>query len=291
MTEKSLQGKICLVTGSTSGMGKVTARELASKGATVVLVGRNREKGEATQAEMRRETGNENVDLLIADLSLLQEVRRLAAEFQQKYHHVHVLVNNAGAIYSSRNVTSEGLEATFAVNYLAPFLLTELLVETLKASAPARIVNVSTQVHRIGTIAFDNLQGEKRYATMSNYAQAKLAVILSTYELARRLEGTGVTVNVMSPGQMSSDNFNAGATGLLALVTKLTKPFVMTVEKGAQTEIYLATSPQVEGVTGKCFAKSQEKKSSRRSYDQALGQRLWQISEQFVARSMIPSNA
>jgi NAD(P)-dependent dehydrogenase (short-subunit alcohol dehydrogenase family) len=183
------------------------------------------------------------------------------------------------------------LEATFAINYLAPFLLTELLVETLKASAPARIVNVSTQVHRIGTIAFDNLQGEKRYATMSNYAQAKLAVILSTYELARRLEGTGVTVNVMSPGQMSSDNFNAGATGLLALVTKLTKPFVMTVEKGAQTEIYLAISPQVEGVTGKCFAKSQEKKSSRRSYDQALGQRLWQISEQFVARSMIPSNA
>ena len=131
MTELSLQGKICLVTGSTSGMGKVTASELANRGATVMLVGRNREKGEATQAEIRQETGNANVDLLIADLSLLQEVRRLAAEVQQKYHHVHVLVNNAGAINSSRNVTSEGLEATFAVNYLAPFLLTELLVETL----------------------------------------------------------------------------------------------------------------------------------------------------------------
>ncbi len=291
MSEISMRGKICLVTGSTSGMGKVTARELANRGATVVLVGRNREKGEATQAEIRRETGNENVDLLIADLSLLQDVRRLAAEFQQKYRYVHVLVNNAGAIYSSREVTSEGLEATFVVNYLAPLLLAELLVETLKASAPARVVNVSSEVHRIGTIAFDNLQGEKRYATMSNYGQAKLAVILSTYELARCLEGTGVTVNVMSPGQMSSDNFNAGATGLLALVTKLTKPFVMTVEKGAQTEIYLATSFQVESVTGKCFANSQEKKSSKRSYDQALGQRLWQVSEQLVARSMIQSNA
>ncbi len=290
MSEINMQGKICLVTGSTSGMGKVTAKELAKMGATVVLVGRNREKGEATQAEIKRETGNENVDLLIADLSLLQDVRHLAAEFQQKYHHLHVLVNNAGAIYSSREVTSEGLEATFAVNYLAPFLLTELLVETLKASAPARIVNVSSEVHRIGNIAFDNLQGEKRYATMSNYAQAKLAVILSTYELARRLEGTGVTVNVMSPGQMSGDNFNMGATGLIAFVTMLTKPFVMAVEVGAQTETYLATSPQVEGVTGKCFAKSQEKTSSKRSYDQALGQRLWQVSEQLVARSMIPSN-
>ncbi len=291
MKEMSLQGKICLVTGSTSGMGKVTAKELALRGATVVLVGRNREKGAATQAEIMRETGNENVDLLIADLSLLQDVRRLAASFQQKYHHLHVLVNNAGAIYGSRIVTSEGLEATFIVNYLAPFLLTELLVETLKASAPARIVNVSSQVHRIGSIAFDNLQGEKRYATMSNYAQAKLAVILSTYELARRLAGTGVTVNVMSPGQMSGAHFNAGATGLLALVTRLTRPFVMTVERGAQTEVYLATSPQVEGVTGKCFANSHQIESSRRSYDQALGQRLWQESRQLIERSPIQSNA
>ncbi len=289
MSKSSMRGKICLITGSTSGMGKATARELASKGATVVLVSRSREKGEATQAEIRQKTGNEDVDLLIADLSLLQEVRRLVVEFQQKYSHVHVLVNNAGAIYSSREVTSEGLEVTFVVNYLAPFLLTELLGETLKASAPARVVNVSSEVHRIGTIAFDNLQGEKRYATMRNYSQAKLAVILSTYELARLLKGTGVTVNVMSPGQMSSDNFNVGATGLLSLVTKLTKPFVMTVEKGAQTEVYLATSPQLEGVTGKCFANSQEKKSSKRSYDQALGQHLWQTSEQLIERSIIPS--
>jgi NAD(P)-dependent dehydrogenase (short-subunit alcohol dehydrogenase family) len=288
MFENSMQGKICLVTGSTSGMGKVTARELASRGATVVLVGRNREKGEATQAEIRRETGNENVDLLIADLSLLQDVRRLAKEFQQKYRHLHVLVNNAGAIYGSRTITSEGLETTFIVNYLAPFLLTELLTETLKASAPARIVNVSSQVHTLGNIAFDNLQGEKHYTTMSNYAQAKLALILFTYELALRLEGTAVAVNVMSPGMMSGDNFNAGATGFLALVTRLTRPFLRTAEQGAQTEIYLATSQEVEGVTGKCFANNHEQKSSRRSYDQALSQQLWQESQHLVARVAQP---
>ena len=288
MSENSMRGKICLITGSTSGMGKVTAKELASRGATVVLVGRNREKGEATQAEIRQKTGNEHVDLLIADLRLLQDVRRLATEFQHTYRHLHVLVNNAGVIYPSRTLTSEGLEATFVVNYLAPFLLTELLMETLKASTPARIVNVSSQAHTLGSIAFDNLQGEKHYATMSNYAQAKLAVILFTYELARRLEGTSVTVNVMSPGMISGDNFNAGATGFLALVTKLARPFIMTTEQGAQTEIYLATSQEVEGVTGKCFARSQEQKSSRRSYDQALGQRLWQASSRLAARAAQP---
>ncbi|GAC1621252.1 MAG: SDR family oxidoreductase [Ktedonobacteraceae bacterium] len=288
MSELSMQGKVCLVTGSTSGMGKVTAKELARRGATVVLVARNREKGEATQAEIRRETGNENVDLLIADLSSLQEVRHLAAEFQQKYRHLHVLINNAGAIYSTRSVTTEGFETTFVVNYLAPFLLTELLAETLKASAPARIVNVSSQLHTVSRIAFDNLQGEKHYAMMRNYGQAKLALIIFTYELARRLAGTDVTVNVMSPGMMSGDNFNAGATGLLVLVTQFARPFIMNAEQGAQTEIYLATSPQVAGVTGKCFMESREKKSSRRSYDQALGQRLWQVSEQLVARTTQP---
>ncbi len=288
MLESSMQGKICMITGSTSGMGKVTALELARRGATVVLIGRNRQKGEATQAEIRRETGNRNVDLLCADLSSLQDVRRLATEFQQRYRHLHVLVNNAGAIYPSRNITAEGFETTFVVNYLAPFLLSELLLETLKASAPARIVNVSTQVHSIGRIEFDNLQGEKHYTTMSNYAQAKLALLLFTYELARRLEGTGVTVNAMSPGMLSGENFNTGAKGLLALVTKLATPFLPTAEQGAQTEIYLATSLQVEGVTGKCFANSREQKSSPRSYDQALGQRLWQVSEQMIAHVTQP---
>src|SRR5947209_6635349 len=195
MTETRLQGKICLVTGSTSGIGKVTARELAKQGATVVLVSRSRAKGEATQAEIKQATGNQHVDLLVADLSLLEDVRRLAAEFQQTYPHLHLLVNNAGGAYPRRMLTSEGFETTLAVNYLAPFLLTDLLLDTLKASAPARIVNVTSATHANGSIDFDNLQGEKHFASLKNYSQAKLALLLWTYELARRLEGSGVTVN------------------------------------------------------------------------------------------------
>src|SRR5258708_3110986 len=183
MTETNLQGKIALVTGSTSGIGKVTARELARQGATVVLVGRNRAKGEATQAEIKQATGNENVDLLIADLSLLADVRRVASEFKQKYSQLHILINNAGGASSSRKLTSEGFEWTFATNYLAPFLLTELLLDILKASTSARVVNVSSMAHASGNIEFDNLQGEKSYGTMKNYGQAKLALVLSTYEL------------------------------------------------------------------------------------------------------------
>ncbi|HVB22607.1 MAG TPA: SDR family oxidoreductase [Ktedonobacteraceae bacterium] len=285
MNENSLQGKICLVTGSTSGIGKVTARELANRGATVVLVSRNRAKGEATQAEIKQTTGNQQVELLVADLSLLKDVRRLATEFQQTHRHLHLLVNNAGGAYPTRTLTSEGLEATLAVNYLAPFLLTELLLDTLKVSAPARIVNVSSTTHTSASIEFDNLQGEKKYTNLGNYSQAKLALLLWTYELARRLEGTGVTVNALHPGVVAS-NFTDGMGGPASLVMKLFKPFLLTVDKGAQTTLYLATSPQVEGVSGKYFVKSQEKKSSSRSYDQTVGLRLWEVTEQLVARSM-----
>jgi len=283
MTENRLQGKICLVTGSTSGIGKVTARELANRDATVVLVSRSRAKGEATQAEIKQATCNQHVELLVADLSLLEEVRRLAAEFQHTHHRLHLLVNNAGCAYPTRTLTSEGLEATLAVNYLAPFLLTELLLDTLKASAPARIVNVSSAQHANATIEFDNLQGEKKYANLRNYNQAKLALLLWTYELAHRLEGTGVTVNALHPG-VTATNFPAGMIGPAAWAMKLSKPFLLTAEQGAQTTLYLATSPQVEGVNGKYFVKSQEKASSSRSYDQSVGSRLWDVTEQLVAR-------
>ncbi|HLZ58217.1 MAG TPA: SDR family oxidoreductase [Ktedonosporobacter sp.] len=287
MIQSSLQGKICLVTGSTSGIGKVTARELANRGATVVLVARNRSKGEAAQAEIKQITGNENVDLLVANLSLLQEVRRLAEEFQQKYSQLHILVNNAGGVYSSRTITSEGLEATLVFNYLAPFLLTELLINTLKASAPARVINVSTMIHS-SNIAFDNLQGEKSYTALGNYGQAKLALIIFTYELARRLEGSGVTVNVLHPGLVRS-NFNRGTKGVVHFISELAYFFAgISVEQGAQTALYLATSPQVEGVTGKYFAKNRESKSTPISYDQTLAQHLWQVSEQLSARTMQP---
>ena len=283
MTENRLQEKICLVTGSTSGIGKVTARELANTGATVVLVSRSRAKGEATQAEIKQATRNQHVELLVADLSVLEDVRRLATEFQQTYPHLHLLVNNAGGAYPTRTLTPDGFEATLAVNYLAPFLLTELLLDTLKASAPARIVNVSSAQHANASIEFDNLQGENKYAHLRNYSQAKLALLLWTYELARRLEGTGVTVNALHPG-VTASNFVDGMNGPAAWAMKLLKPFLLTVEQGAQTTLYLATSPQVEGVTGKYFVKSQEKQSSSRSYDQTVGSRLWEVTEQLVAR-------
>jgi NAD(P)-dependent dehydrogenase (short-subunit alcohol dehydrogenase family) len=284
MTENHLEGKICLVTGSTSGIGKVTARELAKQGATVVLVSRTRAKGEATQTEITQATGNPHLELLVADLSLLADVRRLASEFQHTNSHLHLLVNNAGCAYPTRTLTSEGLEATLVVNYLAPFLLTELLLYTLKASAPARIVNVSSAQHANAHIDFDNLQGEKKYGNLSTYNQAKLAVLLWTYELARRLEGTGVTVNALHPG-ITATNFPSGMTGVLAWGMKLSKPFLLTPEKGAQTTLYLATSPEVEGVTGKYFVKSQETKSSNGSYDQTVGSRLWEVNEQLVVRT------
>ena len=283
MKENSLQGKICLVTGSTSGIGKVTARELANGGATVVLLSRSRAKGEATQADIKQATGNQHVELLVADLSLLEEVRRLASEFQHTHNYLHVLVNNAGGAYPSRTLTSEGLEATLAVNYLAPFLLTELLLDTLKASAPARIVNVSSAQHANATIAFGNLQGEKKYANLGSYNQAKLALLMWTYELAHRLEGTGVSVNALHPG-VTATNFADGMIGPAAWAMKLLKPFLLTAEQGAQTTLYLATSPQVDQVTGKYFVKSQEKPSSNRSYDQTVGSRLWEVTEQLVAR-------
>jgi NAD(P)-dependent dehydrogenase (short-subunit alcohol dehydrogenase family) len=283
MTENHLEGKICLVTGSTSGIGKVTARELASTGATVVLVSRTRAKGEATQAEITQATGNPRVELLVADLSLLADVRRLATEFQHVYPNLHLLVNNAGCAYPTRTLTSEGLEATLVVNYLAPFLLTELLLDTLKASAPARIVNVSSAQHANARIEFNNLQGEKKYGNLSSYNQAKLALLMWTYELARRLDGTGVTVNALHPG-ITATNFPSGMTGVLSWGMRLSTPFLLTPEKGAQTTLYLATSPAVEGVTGKYFVKSRETKSSNDSYDQAVGSHLWEVTEQLVAR-------
>lgn len=284
MTENHLEGKVCLVTGSTSGIGKVTARELARKGATVVLVSRTRAKGEETQVEIKQATGNPHVELLVADLSLLTDVRRLATEFHHTSSYLHLLVNNAGCAYPTRTLTSEGLEATLMVNYLAPFLLTELLLNTLKASAPARIVNVSSAQHANAHIEFDNLQGEKKYGNLSSYNQAKLALLLWTYELAHRLEGTGVTVNALHPG-ITATNFPSGMTGVLAWGMRLSTPLLLTPEKGAQTTLYLATSPEVDGVTGKYFVKSRETKSSSRSYDQAVGSRLWEVTEQLVARS------
>lgn len=283
MTEISMQGKICLVTGSSTGIGKVTARELARMGATVVMVCRNRARGEAAQAEIKAASGSDKVDLIVADLSSLAEVRRAAEEFKQKYTQLHVLIHNAGGINHARRITPDGFEATFAANYLAPFLLTELLMDILKASAPARVINVSSTAHLSGKIDFDDLQGEKKYSVWKAYCQAKLALILFTYELAQQLQGTGITVNVLHPGVIAS-NFGQGFNGFIRFGWKVASPFMSSVEQGAQTTLYLATSPEVEGISGKYFVNSKERKSSSLSYNEALRQRLWQVSEELVRK-------
>lgn len=285
MTTSNLQGKVCLVTGASGGIGKVTARELATMGATVVMICRNRAKGEATQAEIKAASGNTQVDLIVANLSSLAEVRRAADEFKQRYTRLHVLINNAGAINGERKLTPDGLEDTFAANYLAPFLLTELLLDRLKASAPARIINVSSSGHTQGKIDFADLQSAKNYSFMRSYTQSKLAQIYFTYELADRLKGTGVTVNALHPGLVSS-NFNRGTKGIAHLIGEIVYFFTgISVEKGAQTTLYVATSPEVEGVSGKYFSQSnggKETPSSNLSYDLAIRQRLWEVSEELI---------
>jgi retinol dehydrogenase 14 len=271
-----MQGKVCLVTGSNSGIGKETALGLARLGATVVMVCRDQDKGAAAQAEIRAQSGNPSVDLLIADLAAQQSIRQLARQVTERYQQLHVLVNNAGISPSQRALTVDGIETTFAVNHLAPFLLTNLLLERLQASAPARIVTVASTAQ--SAIRFDDLQGEKRFSMMEAYGQSKLANILFTYELARRLEGTGVTANCLHPGVVST-NLARDFNPLFRMLARLlfTSP-----AKGAQTTIYLASSPEVEGASGKFFTKKRAARSSPASYDPASAQRLWQISEQLT---------
>jgi NAD(P)-dependent dehydrogenase (short-subunit alcohol dehydrogenase family) len=289
MTDISMQGKVCLITGSSSGIGKVTARELARMGATVVMVCRNRAKGEVIRAEITQASGNAQVDLIVADLSDLSQVRRTASEFLQKYAQLHVLIHNAGAINGERKVTPDGLENTFATNYLASFLLTKLLLEVLKASAPARIVNVSSSGHTSGKIDFTDLQGTRRYSFMNAYTQSKLAQIYFTYELADRLKGTGVTVNVLHPGLVAS-NFNSGTKGMAHFIGEVVYFFTgISVEKGAQTTLYLATSSEVEGVSGKYFADCKPIPSSKLSYDVTVRQRLWKVSEELIWQDELSS--
>jgi NAD(P)-dependent dehydrogenase (short-subunit alcohol dehydrogenase family) len=285
MTTSNMQGKVCLVTGASGGIGKITARELATMGATVVMLCRNRAKGEAAQAEIKAKSGNDRVDLIVADLSSLAEVRRAVDEFKQNYTQLHVLINNAGGINSEQKITDDGLEYTFATNYLAPFLFTQLLLDVLKASAPARIVNVSSVAHTQGKIDFADLQGAQRYSFTKAYGQSKLAQIYFTYELADRLKGTGVTVNALHPGAVSS-NFNDGMKGIAHVIGAAIYALIgISVEKGAETTLYVATSPEVESVSGKYFSQSnggKETSSSRLSYDPVIRRRLWEVSEELI---------
>lgn len=277
----TMEGKICLITGGTNGIGKSTAQVLAKMGATVVIVGRNAPKTAQVVEEIRAASGNENVDSLLADLSSQQEVRRLADEFKSKYPHLHVLLNNAGAVFLQRQLSVDSIEMTFALNHLAYFLLTNLLLDTIKASAPARIINVSSGAHTSGKIEFDNLQGERAYGFRA-YGNSKLANILFTMELARRLEGTGVTVNALHPGFVAT-GFGKNNGKIIAALFGIFAPLVArSPAKGAETSIYLASSPSVEGITGKYFYDSHVTPTAPQATDMVVASKLWDVSVEMV---------
>lgn len=276
-----MNGRICLVTGATNGIGKATAQALAQMGATVVLVGRNAPKTAQIVEEIRAASGNKNVNSLLADLSSQQEVRRLADEFKSKYAHLHVLINNAGGFFMKRQLSADGIELTFALNHLVYFLLTNLLLDTLKASAPARIINVSSGAHTSGKIEFDNLQGERDY-TPKAYNNSKLANILFTTELARRLEGSGVTVNALHPGFVATGFAKNNGKVIAALVSILAPLVARSPAKGAQTSIYLASSASVEGISGKYFYDSRVIPPAPQATDKVVARKLWDVSAVMV---------
>lgn len=274
-----MHGKVVLITGATAGIGEVTARELARLGATVVGVGRSAEKCARVAERLRAETGNPSVRFLAADLSSQAAIRRLAAEFQRTYARLDVLVNNAGAYFMRRQTSADGLEMTFALNHLGYFLLTTLLLDRLAASAPARIVNVASGAHSYGRIDFADVQAKRRYNGFTAYSQSKLANVLFTYELARRLAGARVTANVLHPGFVAS-SFGHNNGGWVAFMFRVLQWLGgITPEQGAQTSVYLAASPDVEGVTGAYFVRRQAVPSSPASYDVATAARLWRLSE------------
>jgi NAD(P)-dependent dehydrogenase (short-subunit alcohol dehydrogenase family) len=265
-------GRVILVTGSTDGIGKATALELARRGEKVLLHGRNPEKGQAVLEEIKRSTGNGSLDFFEADLSSQQQVRRLASNVKERHNQLQVLINNAGTYLPERRLTEDGIETTFAVNYLAPFLLTHELLDVLEKSGPSRIINVASITHWNAKLDWNNLQGEKRYDGFQAYALSKLCIILFTYALSRRLSGTNVTANCLHPGVIRTKLLYAGFGNHPGA----------TPEKGARTSVYLATSSEVDGISGEYFENCKPGTSSPVSYDENLQERLWQVSERLV---------
>jgi NAD(P)-dependent dehydrogenase (short-subunit alcohol dehydrogenase family) len=279
----TLEDRTCLVTGATSGIGTETALGLAREGARVLIVGRDAARGKATQESIASRSGNDRVELLLADLSSLAQIRELAREVKSRCDALHVLVNNAGVVHMRRQLTEDGLEATFAVNHLAYFALTLQLLDLLRASAPARIVNVASDAHRFGTLDWDDLQSERRYgglplvSAMRVYGSSKLLNILFTRELARRLSHSGVTANCVHPGAVSTRlGTNNGSAG--RIVTGLIRPFMLSPAEGAETSIHLATSPELAEVSGRYFARKREASCSRLARDDDAARRLWDES-------------
>jgi retinol dehydrogenase 14 len=273
MSTVSLAGKTGIVTGANSGIGEQISLGLARMGANVIMVCRDKSKGQVAKDEITKQSGNANVELFLADLASMASIRNLVESFRQRHNHLNILVNNAGLIMGKRVETVDNLETTFEVNYISHFLLTLLLLDTLKASAPARIINVSSSAHTGGKMDFDDLQETKGYGAMKSYSQSKLAQVLFTYELSKKLEGTGVTVNVVHPGVVRTRWGDEG--GSLGIGIRLARPFMISPAKGAETALYLASSPEVDGITGKYWYKKKETQSSKESYDENQQRLLW----------------
>ncbi len=278
------KNSIVVITGANSGIGKATSIELARTGAVIVMVCRNKERGEKALQDVRALSGNNSVELMLCDLGSLKSIRDFCLNFKEKYQQLNVLINNAAVVLPGYHQTADGYELHFGVNHLGHFLLTNELWPILIASAPARVINVASGAHKAGKIYFEDINLRKKYSFWSAYAQSKLANILFTYELSERLKGTGVTSNCYHPGAVATRLGINRDTGFGTFITRLLKPFFQTSEQGAETAIYLATSNDIEGVTGKYFYKKRPVPSSKRSYDKAASKKLWNLSEEMVSR-------
>ena len=273
----SMQGKTVLLTGANSGIGKVAALALAKAGATLTMVSRDPARGGAALAEVREASGNPRVELLIADLASMSQVRKLAADFMKNHGELHVLMNNAGGMIGARCVTEEGYEATFAGNHLGPFLLTNLLLALLKKSAPARVINTASMASRWGTMDFDDLHLEKGYGQQKAYARSKLANIMFTRELAKRLDGTGVTTVALHPGVVAT-RFGQTANAFMRTLTAIGAPFLLSPEKGADTLIWAATAPEAQTLNGVYLARRKVRTPPPLALDDEIAKRLWDVS-------------
>ena len=275
---------VALITGASSGMGKALAIMIAKTGAKVIMLCRNEKRGEEALAEARALSGSNSIELMLCDLGNLSQVRQFCQDFKARFGRLNILINNAGVIVSGRHLTNEGYELQFGVNHLGHFLITNLLLDVIKNSAPSRIINVSSGAHKIGKIHFDDINLEKNYTLWRAYSQSKLANILFTYELDRQLEGTGVTVNCLHPGAVATNMGIDRDTGFGKLITGILRPFFKTPEQGADTAFYLAVSNEVEGISGKYYYRRRITRSSSSSYDIETGKKLWELSKKMTGQ-------
>jgi len=286
-TKWKMEEKVCLVTGANSGIGKITALELAKMGSKIILICRNKSKGLATQAEIKKMSNNPHIDILVADLSSQNSIRKLFEDFKSNYNELHILINNAGIMKPKLTLSVDGIEMTLAVNHLAPFLLSNLLLETLIANSPSRIINVNSGAHHRSGINLDDLNVEKRkYKALDRYGETKVANLMFTYALARRLKSEGyttVTANALHPGFVRTNMIkNTYGRIIGTLFSPISRIISLPPEKGAESSVYLASSPEIEGVSGKYFVKKKESLSSKITYDTNLQEELWDLSKKMV---------